>query len=269
MFCSQCGIQLQDAARFCSSCGTPIASSAPVSPAAAHGSPSPYNFQPVYSPPPVSPTSALISPAGLPQPAFDRLAAALFHALDQKVQPQRTGGMEVSKMIAYRTMGGATVPPYYGEQVLPTYAAIIPIDLIPNQPHSAPVVSWSGWHQYLLQKTLAEPDATFRHLQRACPALGVTIPLNRMDFPMGSFPNAEAKEGQFRTQIYGMAQRAMTMGAIGGTGFGRGSGMMGGGAGGAAAHSSSGTGKLAAKVGLNILNASMGGGGGAGFFPTS
>jgi len=180
-------------------------------------------------------------------------------------------------MMAYRTMGGATVPPYYGEHVLPTYAAIVPIDLIPNQPRGAPVVSWSGWHQYLLQKILSEPEASFRHLQRACPALGITIQLNRVDFPMGSFPNAEAKEGLFRTQIYGMAQRAMRMGAIGGTGFGLGSGALGGGGGGAA-HHSSGTGKLAAKVGLNILNASLtgggiggggGGGGGGAFFPTS
>lgn len=90
MFCSQCGSPLQDAARFCSACGTAVvASSNPASPAQAQaqaGSPSPYNFQPVYSPPLASPTSALISPAGLPQPAFGRLAAALFHALDQNVQ---------------------------------------------------------------------------------------------------------------------------------------------------------------------------------------
>lgn len=158
-------------------------------------------------------------------------------------------------MMAYRTFGGATIPPYYGEQVLPTYASIIPIELIPNQPREAPVLSWNGWHQFLLQKISVEPEAAFRHIQLACSALGIPIVFNRMDFPMVAFSDAVAKETLFRTRIYGMAQSAMTMGALGG-------GM--GDAG--PSNSSSGTGKLAASVGLKILGASFGGGG---FFPTS
>ena len=49
-------------------------------------------------------------------------------------QPTHTGGLEVSKMKAYRTLGGAALPPYYGEYVLPTYASVIVIELVPNQP---------------------------------------------------------------------------------------------------------------------------------------
>jgi hypothetical protein len=183
-------------------------------------------------------------------------------------------------MTAYRAMGGLTVPPFYGEHVLPTYASMIPIDLIPGQNRTAPIVSWAGWHQYLLQKIMAEPEATFRHLLRVCPALGVQITFNRSDFPLASFPGAEVKEAMFKTQIYGMAQRAMSGGYGSRSVFGRGSfagfGGLGGGVGagavGAPAHHSSGTGKLAAKVGLNILNTTITGGvvpGGGAFFPPS
>lgn len=68
-------------------------------------------------------------------------------------------------MSAYRMLGGDTIPPYYGDQVLPAYASMISLDLNPNQPREAPVVSWAGWHQYLLQKIMCDPGAAFRHLQ--------------------------------------------------------------------------------------------------------
>lgn len=80
---------------------------------------------------------------------------------------------------------------------------------------------------------------------------------------MVAFPNAVAKENMFKTKIYGMAQNAMAMGGFGGR-VGMGSGVFGGGAG-AGGHKPPGTGKLAAQVGLKILGASFGGGGG-GFF---
>jgi len=176
-------------------------------------------------------------------------------------------------MMAYRSLGGASVPPFYGEQVLPLYASIIPIDLVHNQPRDKPIVTWSGWHQYLLQKILAEPSATYQHLVRVCVALGLPFNLNREDFPMASLPSAQVKENLFLTQIYALAQKGISAGAFGGGRFGGGGGF--GGAGGAGGgHHSSGTGKLAAKVGLNILNASFGGGAGGGgsggqspFFP--
>jgi len=201
----------------------------------------------------------LISPAGYPQPAFNALAAALFYALDRNVQPVGTSGLEVSKMSAYRTMGGLTVSPFYGQYTLPTYASIIPIDLVPNQPQGAPVISWKGWHQYLIQKIMAEPEATFWHLQRVFPALNVRMTLNRADFPAVPFAGAEVKEATFKTQVAMMARGAMGGRALGSFGAGSGSG-----------HASSGTGKLAARVGLNILNATMTGGNGGGmFFPPS
>ena len=80
MFCSQCGVQLQDAVRFCSNCGNQITGSSPVA-----SNPPAYNlYAPLASPPP-SQRPGLITPTGLPQPAFNALAASLFHALDQTV----------------------------------------------------------------------------------------------------------------------------------------------------------------------------------------
>lgn len=120
-------------------------------------------------------------------------------------QPTRTGGLEVSKMKAYRTLSGATLPPYYGEYVLPTYASMIGIELVPNQPRTAPVVSWNGWHHFLLQKILAEPEATFYILARLLTVLNVPISLIRADFPLAPDPAAQAKEARFRTEIYSLA----------------------------------------------------------------
>lgn len=175
-------------------------------------------------------------------------------------------------MTAYRTMGGLTVAPYYGEYVLPTYASVVGVDLVPGQPRNAPVVSWSGWHQFLMQKIMAEPEATFRHLLRVCPALGIPINFSRADFPASSFPAAEIKEASFRTQIGMMAQRALG-GGMGAGAVGLGANQMFGGGFSGGSAGSSGSGKLlAAKVGLeigsNLLNASTGGTGGLFFPPT-
>jgi hypothetical protein len=96
---------------------------------------------------------------------------------------------------------------------------------------------------------MVELEAAFRHLHQLCPALSIYIQLNRLDFPMVAFPDAVAKETLFRAQIHGMAQGAMTMGALG-SGVVVESGVFGGqGGGGGGGHTSFGTGKLAAKVG--------------------
>jgi hypothetical protein len=178
-------------------------------------------------------------------------------------------------MTAYHTLGGAIVPPYYGEYVLPTYASVIGIDLIPNQPPTAPVLSWKGWHQYLLQKIRSEPQATFMHLSRLLFALNEPMTLTIADFPVMPDPQAKAKEAQFRIQIYSMARMRLGAGVFGGgrggMGGGMGLGMMNGGMGGmsgANASASSQTTQAMANImtqnGSNILNASMGGGGGGG-----
>ncbi|OCK80552.1 hypothetical protein K432DRAFT_382110 [Lepidopterella palustris CBS 459.81] len=134
-------------------------------------------------------------------------------------------------MKAYRTMGGLTVPPYYGEHVLPTYASVVGIELVPNQPRSAPIISWNGWHQFLLHKILLEPETTFYHITRLLTALNLQISLNRTDFPLAPDPNALVKEARFRTEIYGLIRMGMRAGAMGG-----GMGMLGGGMAGASVY---------------------------------
>jgi hypothetical protein len=155
---------------------------------------SPPVYRPVTSP--VCPSSALIDANCVPSATFERLAGAIFYTLDQTVQVssahlpihivttllikvrlqlRRTGGIEVSKVITYRTMGGATVPPFYGEHVLQTYELVAGIDLIPAQLRGAPVVSWNGWHRYLLQEILAAPEETFLHLSRLLVVLNISI----------------------------------------------------------------------------------------------
>ena len=169
--------------------------------------------------------------------------------------------MEVSKMTAYRTLGGLTIPPYYGEYVLPTYASVIGIEVVPHRPQSAPVITWNGWHQFLTQKILFEPEASFLHLTRVLAILHVPIVLQRADFPNTPSPQAQAKEFQFRTAIYALAQRGLTAGALG---AGRGGGFGGGGFGGGGAGGGNGSGSTSAMATLAVNLMSNGTGGGAG-----
>ena len=118
-------------------------------------------------------------------------------------------------MLCYRTFGGLTVPPFFSEHVLPTYASVIGFELAPNRPRSSPVVTWNGWHQYLLHKIRLEPDATFAHIMRVGAALGLQLHLKRTDFPAMPNPAAQAKEEQFKTQIFAMARGAFGAGATG------------------------------------------------------
>jgi hypothetical protein len=131
-------------------------------------------------------------------------------------------------MTAYRSLGGLTIPPYFGEHVLPTYATIIGIELAPNKPKTQPVVTWNGWHFYLMHKIKLEPDTTFMHLMRVGGALGLQLALQRRDFPAMPDPAAQAKEQQFKTRIFAMARDAgLESGqavAAGGAGRGRGRG---------------------------------------------
>lgn len=171
-------------------------------------------------------------------------------------------------MTAYRTLGGLTVPPYYGEYVLPTYASVVGVELVPNRPPTAPVVSWAGWHHFLLHKIKLEPEASFMHLARLVAALAIPIPLTRADFPLFPDPTAQAKEAQFKTQIYALARRSMGAGVVGGAALGGGIGLMsagmggggGGGGGAASALQSMATHQMAdlvTQTGVNIMNASM------------
>src|ERR1051326_6208634 len=114
--------------------------------------------------------------------------------------------MEVSKLTMFRTLGGATIPPYYAENVIPTYAQVVGIELVPNQPRGAPIMTWNGWHQFLMKKIKAQPDTTFFLLTRVLPALRVPIVLNRADLPLAPDPVAQALDVQFTTQIYSVVR---------------------------------------------------------------
>lgn len=84
MFCYRCGTSLPDSARFCSSCGIALTSvSSPGQAASPTAYPSPAHTIPAT---PVQQSSVLLGPSGYPQPAFERLAGAVFLALDQNVQ---------------------------------------------------------------------------------------------------------------------------------------------------------------------------------------
>ncbi|KAH8652421.1 hypothetical protein BX600DRAFT_472549 [Xylariales sp. PMI_506] len=282
MFCFSCGTQVPDQARFCSSCGTQLAGSVPSSSTQASPAPSlssppvagtpqqqyhpgspqgvaPIPPSPVYAGPP---SNALVA-GNQPTAVFQRVAAAVFHALDSNIQPQRTGALEVTKMVSFRTIGGLAMPPYYAEYVLPIYAQVIPIEVIPGARHAGgPVVSWSGWHQFLLQKLLVEPQQVYLQLTRVCAAFSLPFTFSPADFPPLPNPVAQAKEQRFRTEIYTLAQRSLS----GGGGFGLfGGGGQHGSTGGkishAAAHAML---KMAMQGGGNMLNGGMGFGGGAG-----
>jgi len=123
--------------------------------------------------------------------------------------------LEANKMMCYRTFGGLTVPPYFSEHVLPTYAATIGFELAPNRPRNEPVVTWNGWHQYLLHKIRLEPDTTFAHVMRVGAAMGLQFHLKRTDFPAMPDPAAQAKETEFKTKIFAMARGASGAGAVG------------------------------------------------------
>ncbi|KAI0134184.1 hypothetical protein BJ170DRAFT_591170 [Xylariales sp. AK1849] len=235
MFCITCGVSLPDHARFCSSCGTPVPTgpgSTPSHSSPAQSSPSetksPYSASSVYSIPgsgwsqPISrwsrpPSSALVRPGGRPTEAFQQLAGAIFHTLDRNVEPKCTGGLEVSKMSAY---AGYALPPYWAEYIVPTYAAIIPIELIPGQAPAEPVLSRHGWNQYLFQKIIAEPQTTYFHLTRLCGRFGIPFKLSMSDFPLLPDPTAQAKENRFSTEIMAFAQRRLVAAERGSGAFG-------------------------------------------------
>lgn len=161
----------------------------------------------------------------------------------------------MSKLSMYRTLGGGTIPPYYAEHVIPTYAQVVGFELVPNQPRGAPVLTWNGWHQFLMQKTLAEPEAHFYHLARVLAALRIPIVLRRADLPLAPDPVAQAKEVQFKTQIYSMARLGMAAHAFGG---GSHASAHAGGAGGS--HNSSAAATIG-KLGLKIIGSNLTGGG--------
>ena len=117
--------------------------------------------------------------------------------------------------MCYRTFGGLTVPPYFSEHVLPTYAATIGFELAPGQPRNEPIVTWNGWHQYLLHKIRLEPETTFTHIMRVGAAMGLQLHLKRTDFPAMPDPAAQAKETEFKTKIFAMARGAVGGAAIG------------------------------------------------------
>ena len=151
-------------------------------------------------------------------------------------------------MAAFRTLGGLTVPPYYGEYVLPTYISVIGIETIPGQPRTAPVISWNGWHAFLVHKIKLEPETVFMQISRVSSALAVPFTAARADFPIMPDPVAQAKESQFKTQVY-----ALGMGA-----FGAGMGLGLGGHSNETSAAVSAFAKLTAQGSMNIMNASDG-----------
>ena len=96
----------------------------------------------------------------------------------------------------------------------------IGIELVPNQPQTAPVVTWNGWHQFLLQKILLEPDATCSHLGRLLVALKIPMALTRDSFPASPSPQAHAKEARFRTAVHALAPKYMAATGSGGAAAG-------------------------------------------------
>lgn len=167
-------------------------------------------------------------------------------------------------MTAFRTLSGAVLPPYYSSHVLPTYIRIIGIETLGQQP-SGPVISYNGWRQFLIQKILSNPDEQFMHYPRAAMALGVQLPqpLTRSDFPPMPSAAAMAKEQQFKTQIYAMAQGRLAGGVVvGGHSMAGGhaaGGHQGGGDGKLAASAVHGLAKIALNGGVNLFTGGMGG----------
>lgn len=90
MYCINCAFQLPDIARFCSKCGAAqagITSPTPGEAPSVETQAQIQNTQPVTQPlSPPSDSSVLLNSTGYPQPAFERLVAALFQALDQTIE---------------------------------------------------------------------------------------------------------------------------------------------------------------------------------------
>jgi hypothetical protein len=128
--------------------------------------------------------------------------------------------LEAAKLTAFRTLGGLSVPAYYASHVLPTYIAVVGIDVVPGRPRGSEVITYNGWRIFLRQKMLQNPDEMFMCIRNAAAALGVRLqtPLARTDFPAAPDPGAVALEQQFKTQIYSMLRGAAAMGAFGGGG---------------------------------------------------
>ena len=170
-------------------------------------------------------------------------------------------------MIAYRNMSGQDIPPYYGEYVLPIYAAIIGIGLVPNRPSTSPALTYTGWRQFLTQKILSAPDASFTHLTHALSALRMPVNLRRTDFPTTPHPYALVMEQQFQRTIADLYRRAVAMGFFaprrGGGGWGGGWGGGGGSYGGDGGMDGSTTKSVADALNsaFQFLNNTMGGGG--------
>ena len=171
-------------------------------------------------------------------------------------------------MTAYRNMSGQDIPPYYGEYVLPIYAYTIGIELVPNRPSTSPALTYSGWRQFLTQKILSAPDASFTHLTRALSALRVPMNLRRTDFPSAPHPYALAMEQRFQLTIADLYRRAVAMGFFapsrGGGGWGGGWGGGGGGSYGGGGGTDGSTTKSVADAlnsAFQLLNNTMGGGG--------
>lgn len=86
-----------------------------------YGSPPPPPSHTSPPPPPPSQNTVLIDAYGQRTTAFNQLAASLFIALDQSVEPKGSRGLEPSKMVQWRTIGRKSIPEYYESHVLPFY----------------------------------------------------------------------------------------------------------------------------------------------------
>jgi len=153
--------------------------------------------------------TALIGSQGQLMPAFYHIASELFIKLDQTYEPKGTRGLEPSKIVQWRKLGGQSIPPYFESHIIPVYYDTIGAERVPGQ--SAAILTWNGWHTYLQHKVLAMPSETYAHLVAALVALRIQLPqpLQRGDLPLHPFPEAAAREQKFQVDIRALAATAM------------------------------------------------------------
>ena len=110
-------------------------------------------------------------------------------------------------MVAYRNISRQQQWPDYGELVLPTFIVVIGVDTVPCRDPRDPVLTRSGWHQYLTHWIKCTPQDTFHHLREALRSLGISIPLERNDLPQQPCPEACGKHRTFLNMLWSSGQQ--------------------------------------------------------------
>ncbi|KAI5478019.1 phytanoyl-CoA dioxygenase family protein [Pseudohyphozyma bogoriensis] len=183
---------------------------------------------------------------------FDMWATMLFNALDNSIEPRKTGVMEASKMAAFRTMGGLPVSPYFQNYGLPVYVECIGAETTTGSSKSP--LTYRGWCTFLLHKIQANPPQAWSQINAAAVALNVQ-PRQHLaitDLPSFPDPSAQARETMFMSRCSQLAAGAWSGGLVGGLG-GVGGGAFGGVGQVGAAHGSGGHGGDAMKILGSVL----------------